>query len=166
MSPWFPLVFWFLCLNQAKSWGTTRCWCLWNCTPLDASSWGSKQPWDGHCWIYTSPARLLLSILHETYFAALTLVSVVETRGFALWSLGLGGYLLTETLLWLVIYNGVGWWQWTLCGTVSITCSRVFPSGCYIVPWLALPTILLMISFCSPHWSMLPPFPTEQQFFT
>lgn len=132
--------------------------------------WGSKQLWDGHCWIYPSPARLLLSILHKTYFAALALVSVVETRGFALCSLGLGGYLLTETLLWLVNYNGEGWWQWTFCGTgvhhLLNTCLGVFPSGCWVVPWISLPTILLMISFCSPHWSMLPPFPTEQQSFT
>ena len=111
-----------------------------------ASCWDIKLPWGGRCWVYNSlegssfPSciRLILPLWRWWVTA-----SGAETRGFASWSLGPGGYLLTGTRLWQVIYNG---WvgdnrlfveQWYI--TFSISTQRSFLLGVASFPKYLLP---------------------------
>lgn len=135
-----PLGFWILCLNQARSWGTTWCWPLWNRTLLDAVLLQllGILSYRGIVTVeFMSLTRLLLSISHKSSFVTLALVSVAEARELCLvtsWS----GWLPADwdTPL-TVIYNRVGRWQWDVCETVVHrflnTYSKVFSAGCRLV---------------------------------
>lgn len=114
-----------------------------------AACWDIKLPRDCHCRIYKWLTWLLLSNSRKSSFVTLALVSVAEARELCLvtsWS----GWLPADwdTPL-TVIYNGVGWWQWDVCGTVVHrflnTYSKVFPAGCHLVSQISPPTILLVV---------------------